>query len=338
MEISKTELEKALAIVKPGLANKEIVEQATSFAFIDGKVVTYNDEISISHPVSGLSIKGAVEASVLYKLLAKAKQDTLSLSVDENSIILSQGKMQAGFTLQSSIRLPIGEEVSKMGEWKELPERFVEFLELTIPAASKDMSRPVLTSVHVSEDGYMEASDSFCLARCSFSDELPVGTFLIPAVSAMQITRMSPEPMWVAEGKGWIHFKNEIDTIISCRVFESDKLPDASHLLDVKGHRVIFPEAITEALERASIIAKRDHPLEEMVTVEIKDKSLTISSSANDSWFKEELRINFREHLKFQVTPYLLKRILQKTKECLVSDSKLKFEGEGWIYVAALRV
>lgn len=335
MEISKKELEHALEIVKPGLANKDIVEQATSFAFVKGKVVTYNDEISVSHPVAGLDIAGAVEADILYKLLSKAKSDTLNLQVEENQITLTQGKMQAGFSLQSEIKLPINEEVSDIGKWKKLPDKFSEFLELSIPSASKDMSRPVLTCVHVSKDGYMEASDSFCLTRCTFSDDVPVKTFLIPATSAIQVIRLSPTQ--IAEGKGWIHFKNEEESVISCRVL-ADSFPDASHLLNVEGHKLILPEAIPEALDRASIVAKRDHPLEEMVTVEIKDKTLLISSDSKESWFKEELRINFKEHLKFNITPYLLKRILSKTRECTVSENKLKFEGEGWIYIAALRV
>jgi len=334
MEISKKELEHALEIVKPGLASKDIVEQATSFAFVKGKVVTYNDEISISHPVTGLNIAGAVEADIIYKLLSKAKSDTLDLLMEENQIILSQGKMKAGFSLQAEIKLPINEEVSDIGKWKKLPERFSEFLELSIPSASKDMSRPVLTCVHISENGYMEASDSFCLTRCTFSDDVPVKTFLIPATSAIQVIRLAPTQ--IAEGKGWIHFKNEEGSVISCRAL-ADQFPDASHLLKVEGHRLILPEAISEALDRASIVAKRDHPLEEMVTIEIKDKTLLISSNSKESWFKEELRINFKEHIKFNITPYLLRKILTKTRECIVSDSKLKFEGEGWSYIAALR-
>ena len=69
MKLNKTDLQKALEIVKPGLANKEMIEHSTSFAFIGGRVVTYNDEISLSHPVEGLEIEGAIHAEELYKLL-----------------------------------------------------------------------------------------------------------------------------------------------------------------------------------------------------------------------------------------------------------------------------
>ena len=48
MKLNKADLQRALEIVKPGLANKEMIEHSTSFAFINGKVITYNDEISLS--------------------------------------------------------------------------------------------------------------------------------------------------------------------------------------------------------------------------------------------------------------------------------------------------
>ena len=35
MEIKRTELKAALETVKPGLANKEIIQQSTSFAFMN---------------------------------------------------------------------------------------------------------------------------------------------------------------------------------------------------------------------------------------------------------------------------------------------------------------
>jgi hypothetical protein len=71
--MKKTDLIKALEAVKPGLANKEMIEQSTSFAFMEDRVVTYNDEISISHPLKGIPIVGAIKADELYAFLSKVK-------------------------------------------------------------------------------------------------------------------------------------------------------------------------------------------------------------------------------------------------------------------------
>jgi DNA polymerase III sliding clamp (beta) subunit (PCNA family) len=339
MEINKSELEKALERVKPGLANKEIVEQATSFAFIKDRVVTYNNEISISQKVTGLNITGAVLADNLYKLLGKIKipkddDGMIDISIKDNELILSKGKMKAGFAMQETIKLPIDEEITEIGAWCDLPDKFIEFVDLIAPSCGRDMSRPVLTCIYVSKDGIMEGSDSFCIMHCNLSEDMPVESFLLPAASAKEVIRISP--IQIAEGKGWIHFKNAEDTMISCRVFE-DKWMEKPELFKVTGHQIIFPEKLVELLDRANIVAKRDHEIEEMVKIEIADKKLKIIADSDISWIKEELPINYKEPVSFTITPYLLRQIIQKTKLCLVGKDKLKFEGEGWIYIAALR-
>ena len=75
MKINKAELQTALEKVKPGLASRELIEQSTSFAFMGDRVVTYNDEISISHPVAGVDINGAVKAQALYDFVSEVKKE-----------------------------------------------------------------------------------------------------------------------------------------------------------------------------------------------------------------------------------------------------------------------
>ena len=89
MKINKTELQLALEKVKPGLASKEVIEQSTSFAFMGNRVVTYNDEISISHPVKGLEVMGAVKAQALYSFLSKVKRDEIDVEWEENQLGIS---------------------------------------------------------------------------------------------------------------------------------------------------------------------------------------------------------------------------------------------------------
>ena len=209
--------------MKPGLANKEIIEQTTSFAFFEGRVVTYNDEISISHPLEGLKLEGAVIADKLYALLGKIKKEEIEIKVEGSEILISSGRIKAGLTLQSEIKLPLGEEVMTKSKWKALPEKFTKSVSFVMTSCSRDMSRAVLTAVHINKDGFIEASDSYRVARCDLGEEMPVKTFLLPASSAVEMVKFNPT--YIAEGKGWIHFKTEEDSIMSCRIFE-DEYPD----------------------------------------------------------------------------------------------------------------
>lgn len=336
MKVNKTELQQALEIVKPGLANKELIEQSTSFAFTNGRVITYNDEISISHPITGMELEGAIKADKLYALLGKIKKEEIELTVEENEILITSGRSKAGLALQSEIKLPLDEEeVTQHGKWKALPVNFIKFMAFAVSSCTKSSSDPILTCVHVNKEGYIEASDSYRITRCELGEEMPIDTFLIPATSTLDMLRLKPTK--IAEGKGWVHFKTDMGTIISCRIYE-DEFPDTNPILKVKGVQLILPQSITSVLDRASIFAKRDHSLDESITVSLENKRLKISAKAETEWFEEEVNVKYEgDPISFEVTPYLLKTILLETQACIYSSRKLKFEGEGWVYIAMLR-
>lgn len=336
MKINKQQLLEALEIVKPGLASKEIIEQSTSFAFIGDRVITYNDEISISHPIEGLNLQGAIEAPNLYKFLGKIKDEVLDFEPKGNEIILKTGRAKAGLLLHAEIKLPL-EEVSGKKKWIDLPENFNKFISFAMTSCSKDMSRPVLTCVHINQTGVIEASDNYRITQCNLGDELQFETFLLPASSAVEVVKINP--INISIGKGWVHFKSESDTIISCRII-LDKFPNVTQVLNVKGTKIILPQTINEVLEKAMIFAKRDHITDEIVSITIYEKKLVINAKSDTSWYEEDVNINYNgEKIIFSITPYLLKSILSETRECILGNevNKLKFEGEGWQYVTMLR-
>lgn len=331
--MKKQNLQKALEIVKPGLAGKEMIEQSTSFAFIKGRIVTYNDEISLSHPVEDLEIEGAVQAEELYKLLSKIKKDEIEVTIEKNELLLEAGRIKAGLILQQEIKLPL-EEIGELGEWKKLPENFIKYVKFATAACSRDMSKPVLTCVHIHKD-VIEGSDSFRIARCQLKEEMPVKTFLIPATSAIELIRL--EPKKIAEGEGWMHFQTDEETVLSCRTFE-DKFPDCGQFMKVKGISIIFPKTINEVLDRAAVFAKREHFLDETVIIALQNKRLKVSSESDSGWFEEEMNFKYDgDSVTFAITPYLLKDILEETSACILGENRLKFEGEGWEYLSMLK-
>lgn len=336
MLINKAKFQNALEIVRPGLSNKEIIEQTTSFAFIAGRVVTFNDEISVSHPIEGLEIEGAIKADKLYAFLGKIKKEEIDLSIVNNEVILTSGRATAGLPLQTKITLPFG-EVEKIGKWKLLPDNFIKYLKFAIPSCSKDMSRVVLTCVHVTQDGHIEASDNFRITSCNLETEMPVKGFLLPATSALDVIKLKPTK--IAEAKGWILFKTAEGTIIQCRILE-DEFPNIQPYLVVKGERVLLPKTIESMLDRAIVFSKSDsaHTLDGAVDITLENNRFKIHSESDAGWFKEEVNITFEaDPISFSITPYLLKDILSEVHECVFTKDKLKFEGVGWQYITLLR-
>lgn len=332
--MKKSDILQALTIVKPGLSNKDVIEQASSFAFIDGRIVTYNDEISISAPIPGLEIEGAIKAEILYGLLSKIKGDEIDIQVTGNELLIKSGRTKAGITLQEEIKLPL-EEIAIRTKWKALPEGFSKYLAFAADACSSDMSNAKLTCVHVTEEGLLQSSDNYKIVQVDLKAKMPVKNFLLPAASAKIVAKMNP--VKISEGEGWIHFKTEAGTTIACRVYE-DEYPKISHILKVQGQEVTFPVNLSKVLERAGVFAKRERTSEESVEIELTEKRLIVKATSDNGWFTESLNIEYPGMpMQFVITPYLLKDILSETLECVVGDNRLSFSTDDWVYVSALK-
>ena len=338
MEINKNKLQEALAIVRPGLAKKEKnIEQSTSFAFIKGRVVTFNDEISLSHPIPELDIEGAVETDRLYQLLSKIKAETISLEQQKNQIIVSSGRSKAGLILQKEIKLPLDEEIKEKGKWSTLPKEFNHFLNFCIPSCSKKMTMPILRCIHIDPEGIIESSDGHRITHCDLKEKIKVKDFLLPGENASHVVRL--QPIKIADGnRGWIHFKNSEGTILSCRIQKEDFVDTTPHL-HIKGERIIFPKSLPAILERAMIFSLNEELNQDNVSIILANKKLTVKAETTLGWFKESVSCKYnKEEITFNITPYLLRDIIKETRTGSLSDKTLTFQGEGWIYMTTLRV
>lgn len=332
--ISRTELMEALEIVKPGLASKEHIEQSTSFAFLGGKVITYNDEISVSHPVKGIDFDGAIRAEEFYKILNKLKQDDIEVLKEANEIILKAGRVKAGLLLQNEIRMPL-DALGDIGKWHEVDADIVDRIQFTAFACSTDMSRPILTCVHVRNDGLIEASDGYRLIRYNTGVSLPVNTFLIPATIITKLSKCTPTH--IAEGQGWIHFKTEAGTIYSCRTFFGDAYPKTDHLTEVDGEEFLFPKTINDVLDKAIIFTGTDVLAE--VTVTLTMNKLIVKGQSDTGWIEETVNARYKGGDRiFAISPYLLRDVGVELKQCVLGEDKIKFEGENWVYIGMLKV
>lgn len=333
MKINRSELQHSLEKVKPGLSNKEIIEQSTSFAFMGDRVVTYNDTISISHPIKGLDVTGAIKAQELYQFLNKVKKDDIHILSEDNEIIIKAGKSKAGLVLQNEIRLPI-DEVGAIDKWKKVPDQLLDALKACYPNCSKDMSRPILTCVHVRKDGKVEASDSYRIMQYRLGDKLPIDAFLIPADSVRELVRYNITH--IAKGEGWVHFKSKEGTIFSCRIFE-DTYPQIQNILEFDGVEIKLPASLQEALEKAQIFSKSEIAIDSMVSIDIGKGKIKVSANADFGWFEETTRIKYDEDpVSFKANPEFLMDMLNQVQTCVYGDSKIRFSATNWDHVIAL--
>ncbi len=332
MKVNKESLKKALEIVKPGLASSETIAQTTSFAFMKGCVITFNNEISISHPVPEIDFEGAVYAEELYKLLLKIKHEEVDLSIVDNQVVLKAGRTTAKFTLQTEIVLPI-DEVANMGNFLKLPDKFCTAAEFVAPSCATAGSTAVLNCIHVKGDG-VEASDNYRICKYGLYENMPIDEFLIPCNNALDVVKLNP--IEIAKGEGWVHFKNEAGTVISSRIVE-DNYPDTSHLFNVSGTEITLPKSLDDVLARAEVFKGADK-LGGSVLITINENQLVVKTQSDFSQFTEDLNMKHDgKPIIFKVTTGFMRSILAETLTCIVGGNFLKFYGINWTYIVALR-
>ncbi len=334
MKINKAELQTALEKVKPGLASKELIEQSTSFAFLGDRVVTYNDEISISHPIKGMEgMQGAITAKALYDFLSRVKQEEIDLSREKNQVVIKAGRSKAGLIFEQEVRLPI-EEIGQIGKWKKLPEDFLPALSLCYPACSRDMSRPVLTCVNVRGDK-VEASDSYQIIQYQLKKKMP-GNFLIPASSVRELIKYDIQE--ISLGENWVHFRTLEGPIFSCRTVEGE-FPDVERFLDIEGDEFTFPGDMRESLNRANVFAKKETDASTIPTVKVKAKNgeLILTAQNEYGWFEERLKTEHKDaKFSFSIGIEFLISLFDRLKTCKISDKKIGFAGDSWTHVIAI--
>lgn len=336
MKVSKAELQKALEKVRPGLASREMIEQATSFAFMGDRVVTYNDEISVSHPVTGLDVKGAVKAKALHDFLNRVKDDEIDIEWDDKQVLISAGKAKAGLVLEQEVKLPLDEEIGQTEDWVKVPTNLVDGLKFCYPCCSRDMSHPILTCVHI-KDNVVESSDSYQIARFTMNKAIEVPAFLLPATAAKELIRYNIREM--AIGNGWVHFKAEGDTIFSARVLNNEYPDTTPHIGIEDGEEFKFPANMGDILSRAAVFSKTEIDTGDIpvVTIDIADSRVTMSAKNEYGWFNEDARARYSGvPVKFSVGIFFMLDIIDRLTECMIGDGKIGFHGKNWEHVVVI--
>jgi hypothetical protein len=337
IEINRREFAAAVALVLPAVAKMEIFDQADKLAIHDGSLFSYNDEISIRHALPQLiGIEGALDGRRLFQLLNRMPADTIKLNVIENELRLltPDGNAQASLEI-TPIVLPLS-EIETGTKRFNLPDGFAENLKLIAAVCARDMSRPVLTCVHIG-GGWMEGSDGYRVARVRCSG-LP--KMLLPVTSAEVIARFQIVRLVTGVRNQWVHFETNHGTTISSRVGVG-KYPDMSRVYSFTGTTFTLPNTLADVLERAQLFAVRDHRIDHEISVELRPRRLVVSAQATNDQGRFQETVpwpdNKRLASRFNIHPDFLRLALQQGSRCQLGSAQIKFVGPDWEYVIGLR-
>lgn len=347
MKTNRANLLAVLQAVKPGLANREILEQTTSFIFTGGQVLTYNDEVCCRHPLlPGLELEGAVQAKEMFALLNKMTDEEIEIETTDKELKVRGSKTTAGIKLE--IATSVDEVLQVLGDpkdWAPLPEKFLAGLEFCQVSTGRDMTDPLLTCVCI-DDRFVLSSDKRRITRfdmtCEGVQDLGLATgeqMLIPATSAKALCDYPVVEF--DRTRGWLHFRTASGVIFSCRDVEGQwPAEKSSAILDgTKGEAVKLPGGLSAALERAGIFSASETKktgVGDRVKVSLSDGQLVVRGEGEAGWLEEKSRVRYKgPAFDFDVSSGFLSAILAHSGEMMVGENLLKFEGPDFVHVVA---
>lgn len=319
--INKDSFLSILQSVQSGLSQREKeIEQSSCLAFVDGFVLTYNDEISC-RAKSNLpkSFRGAVQAKPLIEILKRIPDKEIELDTTESRLILKGIKKKTEIRMEQEVVLSL-DMVEAPEEWKPLPEGFDGVLEIVPSCALKDKNdtRFDLSCIHF-HPKYIEASDHIQIARYRIKMDISK-EFLVKKESLKAIENLGMTEY--AETDSWFHFRNDSELIISVRRY-MEEFPNLDDIIDVSGSPVVLPANLSEAAKTAAIFSNENSD-DDKILLEMKNDKVRITGQGLSGKYTEWMPLKYNgEFLSFLISPKILSAISQKYRDCEICKKEI---------------
>ncbi len=313
MKVKKDELKNILALVRPGLAKKEILQQALHFIFTGTDVVTYNDKICISHPFP-TDFPFSVRGEEFYKIISTSGGDIIEITEKENGVKIESVGTKASLSSIMSDRDLVTDLISSLKlqliDWYDLPEDFAYGASLCAFSASRDQSKGVGACV-AAKDNVLYAYDGKRASRFTMSE--PTGDFFFLGKDVEELVKFPFVEFSVIEG--WIGFRTLEGVLFACRKLEGEyPFESFDQSMDFFADKDGFdlPKDLKTALID-SLILSAGEGQSRAVDIEITDGQITCSGTKEIGWIEKRILCAYKgDPLKFTINPLFLSQVLDK--------------------------
>ncbi len=326
MKLNRNELLKAIAVVKPGIASKEIIQQMVHIIFMGDYIASYNDNISVIAPFK-TDFKTSVHGEEFYKAIDIVNEEEVDISIDKALLKIKSKRTKAGMSTIVGENEKVEERITDLIArtnakrfWKTLPEDFLAGVSLCMFCTDKDMTRGVTTCIAV-KGGELFSTDNFRASKYVMKNKMD--DMFIPSISALHLVKYNVTKYGTSEG--WIHFKTEDGILFNCKtmigVYPFESMMD---FFREPSDEIILPKELQEAMKAASAFAEGEVDIAKSVEITIEKNILTCRSEKDRGWIEKEIVLEkpVRKKLLFYINPIFLDQILNRTTSFFIASRK----------------
>ncbi len=333
--VSREALLQALTRVDPGRSASNFIEQSTCFAFRDGWVFTFNDDLCYrTQTPLPEEFEGAVQGKALLDVLSNIGDEDIDVTIKDGGAELSvKGARRAsGIRMTSEIYLKY-DSVELPVEWVKIPDppAFAEALKRACETAGKDDEEFMAVCVNLGPD-HVQATDRSQAVRFEIPTGMPAGIFNVRAKFARHIAAMEPTRVGVTDS--WVHFRNK-STVGSIRR-QLIEYPDLKKAFVGAGEPAEIPKSAIEGSELARVFTA-DNKEDDRITVVLRAGEMTLRGMSEAGWATTQIETAYKGRpLEFRIGPEMLKTVVSRHNTCELTERRLVARGENWNYCASL--
>lgn len=345
MIVNRMELLQILQSVKPGLATREFIEQATHVIFLGDHVATYNDTLCIVaefHTDFVCSVKG----DEFYKTVDSINESEIEITLENDQIKLNAKKTKAGMSTVVGENEKVEKFITTLMEktkqsrfWKVAASDFKEGLFLCALSASRDMTTGVRCCVAIKDDT-LYSTDGVRVSKYVMSRKMD--DLLISARDAIELAKY--DISHYGRSDGWLHFKTKDNVQFHCKTMVGDyPFEGVIKVFRVPKDEIALPKELRDSLMAASVFSEGDVDIAKLVEITITDNKIICKSQKERGWIIKEVDLEKYEgpDLYFYINPVFFAQILDKTTTFFLSQKedwpdKAIFTNENFQHVIAL--
>ena len=327
----------ALNSVKPGLATKDVIEQATHFVFTGSEVATWNDRVCVSHKLDTPFYCSVVAEDLMAILRGMKEGDIEEMYLSpENQLVIQSSYTAARLSTMVSERR-VEEALASMKldelEWKPIPQRFLSGLKLCQFSASADHTTQNLFCVYVEGMDILSSDGD----RCSIynMDEV-MPEMLIPASTIKDLTGYNVTHYCVSDN--WLHCKTAENATFSVKL-GSGEFHDIRQYFEVEGEVAPLPIEVKDAVDSATAMCEADSVKDLKLSVIITKDLVTIHAEKERGDITKKVPCKYDgPSLNFLVNPVFFSEVIGLSTEMTVGDGVCLFQSDNFRHVISLPV
>lgn len=341
MQVNKAELLKICNLVKPGIAKKDVIEQATHYIFSGEDIATFNDKICIIHPFKS-EIVFSTKANEFYKIVENIEELNFDLSLDGDNVkIKSKGTSAKRSTVVGDTAM-VTQLIANLkdcmigkGFWKKLPKDFTDGIYLTSFSASRDLTSGITTCCAIRGDAIYTTDN---IRVSTYIMDSSMDNILLPAKDAAELVKYKVTEYGVSEN--WAHFRTEDGVIFSCKIMKGDyPFADLDGLFSEDEPILSFPSELKEKVAAISSLAEGESETDKSISVVVEKGRITVKAEQERGYVTKTIESDYTgDKFEFLINPIFFGQVLRHAVSFSLNSSKGQFQSDNFYHILSLPI